>query len=217
MGKIFNAIEKAGLNGSIIVQNFRPLTERMVPNPYRYRIAAKVITKGPTILVWLSDLALSNQATNIKFFQYYSVLNKMQLIGTNEIKQTLSEFVQELTSTYLMLLFERSRLLIRQGNIDLLATFIAKSKSREAFHLRSFCRLAPNNHQENKSREAILNDLKHEIEQQKTFFNEQQKLISIQNRELFHYTQLCIVKAKELSQLIPHGFTRLSCMTGDEF
>jgi hypothetical protein len=217
MGKISNAIEKAGLDGNIIVQNFRPLTERMVPNPNRYRIAAHIITKGPTMLVWLSDLALSNQATNTKFFQYYSILNKMQLIGTNEIKQTISAFVQELISTYLMLLFERCRLLIRQGNIDLLSTFITKSKSKEEFHLRSFFRLAPNNYKENKNREAILNDLKLEIEQQKTYFNEQQKLISIQNRELFHYTKLCIVKAKKLSQLIPHGFTGLSCMTGDEF
>jgi len=210
MGNISNAFEKAGLDGSGVMQNFSPFSEGMAPKPHHYLMTANTITKGPTMLVLLADLDLPNQATDAKFFKYYSVLNKIQLMGTNEIKQTLSAFLQELTATYLMLLFQRCRLMIRQGNIELLSKFITTSKSKEEFHLRSFFRLTTTSPAESKSREAILYDLKYEIEQQKTYFGEQQKLISIQNRELFHYTKLCIVKARELSQLIPNGFTRLS-------
>lgn len=211
MGKISNAFKKAGLEGSGAVHNVNRFSGKIAPKkPYQYMMAANVITKGPTLLVLLSDLDLPNQTTDAKFFKYYSLLTKMQLMGNNEIKQTLSAFLQELIATYLMLLFQRCRLLIRQGNIDLLSKFIRTSKSREEFHLRSFYRLTTTSHTEGKSRKSILNDLKHEMTQQKTYFDEQQQLISIQNKELFHYTKLCIIKARELSQRLPIGFTRLS-------
>ena len=168
-----------------------------------YLQATEALTRTQNIVANLANLNIDEQKINAEMVKDAGLIAKVQIVGSEKTVKAVTIIMSSIGTAILELMLERSALVNRKNEIELLEKYRIKSADEIDRYISIMKNVNLEGSQDQRLWDTINQNIEFESTQRDKYEQEINDLWEIQNKEHLEFTKKCMDKFFEISSLLP--------------
>ena len=168
-----------------------------------YLQAVEALTRTQQIVGELPNLNIDEQKLTSGMVNDSGLIAKVQIVGSEKTVKAVTTIMASIGTAILELMLERSVLVDRKTQIELLEGFRSKVQGEIERYISIMKNLNLEGNHDQRRWDTINNNVKFETQQRDKFSQEIGELWKLQSKELLEFTQKCMNRYFEITSLLP--------------
>ena len=168
-----------------------------------YLQATEALTRTQNIVANLANLNIDEQKINAEMVKYSGLIAKVQIVGSEKTVKAVTTIMSSIGTAILELMLERSALVNRKNEIELLEKYRIKSADEIDRYISIMKNVNLEGSQDQRLWDTINQNIEFESTQRDKYAQEINDLWEIQNKEHLEFTKKCMDKFFEITSLLP--------------
>lgn len=168
-----------------------------------YLQAAGAVTRSQNMITSFSNLNFANEDITVNMVEDSGIMAKIQIVGSKKTVKATTAFMAVIGTKTLELILERSPLIERKSNIEVLETLREFAGKEIESYMEIMKKMNLQGNQDKDTWLRIEDQVQFEQGQVDKFNNEINKLVFLQNSEHIAFSKKCFDSFIEVSRLLP--------------
>jgi len=168
-----------------------------------YLEATEALTRTQNIVASLSNLHINDQNITEGMVNDSGLIAKVQIVGSENTVKAVTTIMSSIGTAILELMLERSALVSRKNEIELLEKYRTKSADEIDRYISIMKNVNLEGSHDQRLWDTINQNIEFEKEQRDNYAQEINDLWSIQNKDHLEFTRKCMDRFFEITTLLP--------------